>query len=65
MIAIAWTIYRTAVIVLALFTLFVTPVFVSTSSGTSLDPAGTWIDVLALAALTVSAGSLWSERRRR
>lgn len=64
MIAIAWTIYRTAVIVLALVTVFVTPVFVSSSSGTTLDPAGTWIDVLALAALTVSIGSLWSERRR-
>jgi hypothetical protein len=64
LIAIAWTIYRTAVIVLALVTLFVTPVFVSSSNGTTLDPAGTWIDVLALAALTVSAGSLWSERRR-
>ena len=64
MIAIFWTIYRTAVIVLALVTLFVTPVFVSTSSGTTLDPAGTWIDVLGLAALTVSVGSLWTERRR-
>lgn len=64
MIAIAWTIYRTAVIVLALFTMFVTPVFVSTPSGTTLDPAGTWIDVLALAALTVSVGSLWGERPR-
>ena len=64
MIGIAWTIYRTVVIVLALVTLFVTPVFVSTESGNTLDPAGTWIDVLALAALTVSAGSLWSERRR-
>jgi hypothetical protein len=64
LIAIAWTIYRTAVIVLALVTLFVTPVFVSGPSGTTLDPAGTWIDVLALAALTVSFGSLWSERRR-
>jgi hypothetical protein len=63
-IAIAWTIYRTAVIVLALFTMFVTPVFVSTPSGTTLDPAGTWIDVLALAALTVSVGSLWGERPR-
>ena len=64
MIGIAWTIYRVAVIVLALFTMFVTPVFVSTSGATSLDPAGAWIDVLALAALTVSVGSLWSERRR-
>lgn len=64
MIAIAWTIYRTAVIVLALFTMFVTPIFVSTPSGTTLDPAGTWIDVLALAALTVSVGSLWGERPR-
>jgi hypothetical protein len=64
LIAIAWTIYRTAVIVLALVTLFVTPVFITTPSGTTLDPAGTWIDVLALAALTVSVGSLWSERRR-
>jgi hypothetical protein len=63
-IAIAWTIYRTAVIVLALFTMFVTPIFVSTPSGTTLDPAGTWIDVLALAALTVSVGSLWGERPR-
>lgn len=64
MIGIAWTIYRVAVIVLALFTMFVTPVFVSGPSGTTLDPAGAWIDVLALAALTVSVGSLWSERRR-
>ena len=64
MIGIAWTIYRVAVIVLALFTMFVTPVFVSTSGATTLDPAGAWIDVLALAALTVSVGSLWSERRR-
>ena len=50
MVGIAWTIYRVAVIVLALFTMFVTPVFVSTSSGTTLDPAGAWIDVLALSA---------------
>ncbi|MEK6206271.1 MAG: hypothetical protein AABM32_01375 [Chloroflexota bacterium] len=64
MIRIAWTIYRVAVIVLALLTMFVTPVFVSGPSGTTLDPAGAWIDVLALAALTVSVGSLWSERRR-
>ena len=64
MIGIAWTIYRVAVIVLALFTMFVTPVFVSTSGATTLDPAGAWIDVLALAALTVSVGSLWSDRRR-
>lgn len=64
MIGIAWTIYRVAVIVLALLTMFVTPVFVSGPSGTTLDPAGAWIDVLALAALTVSVGSLWSERRR-
>jgi hypothetical protein len=64
MIGIAWTIYRVAVIVLALLTMFVTPVFVSTSSGTTLDPAGAWIDVLALAAFTVAAGSLWSDRRR-
>jgi hypothetical protein len=64
MIGIAWTIYRVAVIVLALLTMFVTPVFVSTSGATTLDSAGAWIDVLALAALTVSVGSLWSERRR-
>jgi hypothetical protein len=63
-IGIAWTIYRVAVIVLALFTMFVTPVFVSTSGATTLDPAGAWIEVLALAALTVAVGSLWSERRR-
>lgn len=64
MIAIAWTIYRVAVIVLALFTMFVTPVFMATAGATTLDPAGAWIDVLALAALTVSVGSLWGERRR-
>ena len=64
MIGIAWTIYRVAVIVLALFTMFVTPVFVPTSSGTTLDPAGALIDVLALAALTVSVGSFLSDRRR-
>jgi hypothetical protein len=63
-ISIAWTIYRVAVIVLALFTMFVTAAFVSGPSGTTLDPAGAWIDVLALAALTVSVGSLWDERRR-
>jgi hypothetical protein len=64
MIGIAWTIYRVAVIVLALFTMFVTVTFVSGPNGTTLDPAGAWIDVLALAALTVSVGSLWTDRRR-
>jgi hypothetical protein len=64
MIGIAWTIYRVAVILLALFTMFVTVAFVSGPSGTALDPAGAWIDVLALAALSVSVGSLWSDRRR-
>ena len=59
-----WTIYRVLVIVFALGILFVTPVFVTGPNGTTLDPQGSLIDALAIAALTVSAGSLWSERSR-
>ncbi|HEY7624577.1 MAG TPA: hypothetical protein VIA63_06085 [Candidatus Limnocylindria bacterium] len=64
MVRLAWTVYRVLVILFALAVMFVTPVFTSGPNGTSVDPAGGLIDALAIAALTVSAGSFLSERRR-
>ena len=64
MLRLAWTAYRALVILVALAILFLTPVFVSGPNGTAVDSSGALIDGLAIAALTVSVGSLISERRR-
>lgn len=59
-----WTIYRVLVIVFSVGVLFLTPLFMTGPNGTTVDPQGSLLDALAIAALTVSVGSLWTERRR-
>jgi hypothetical protein len=58
-----WTIARILVLLAALGTLFVTPLFVSSASGTSIDTNGAVIDAIALLILAVVAWSLWRDRR--
>jgi hypothetical protein len=58
-----WTVVRILVLLAALATLFVTPLFVSSPSGTSIDTNGAVIDAIALLILAVVAWSLWRDRR--
>lgn len=58
-----WTLVRVLLLVAALATLFVTPLFVSSPSGTSIDVMGALIDAIALVILVLMAWSLWRGRR--
>jgi len=58
-----WTLIRIVILLASLATLFVTVLFVSTQSGTSIDPSGAVIDAIALAVFVVTAWSLWRGRR--
>jgi flagellar biosynthesis protein FliP len=58
-----WTLIRIVVLLASLATLFVTVLFVSTPSGTSIDPSGAVIDAIALVVFVVIAWSLWRDRR--
>jgi hypothetical protein len=46
----------------ALGTLFVVPLFVSSPSGTSVETSGAVIDLIAIAVLVLAAWSLWRDR---
>lgn len=59
-----WTAFRVAVALVALFTMTVTVFWVGSPSGTSIDPQGAFVDVLALSALILAAVSLWRDRAR-
>ena len=56
-----WSLIRGAILLFALVTLFVTPLFVSGPSGSAVDPEGAWIDLLALAALVLAIEGLWRD----
>jgi hypothetical protein len=58
-----WTIVRILVLLASLATLFVTVLFVSTPSGTSIVPSGAVIDAIALVVFVAVAWSLWRDRR--
>lgn len=58
-----WTLVRIVVALAALGALLLTPLFVSSPSGTTIESAGAVIDLIALAALVVDAWSLWRGRR--
>lgn len=57
-----WTFVRFVVVVACILTLFVSPVFVTGPSGTSVEAAGVVIDLIALAILVAAAWSLWRDR---
>lgn len=59
-----WTIARILLALLALAASFVTVLFVTGPSGTSVDPSGAVIDVIALVVLVAVAWSLWRDRGR-
>ena len=59
-----WTIVRILVALLALGVTLVTPLFVSSPSGTTIDTTGAVIDAVAVIALVASAWSLWRDRAR-
>ena len=59
-----WTIARILLALLALATSFVTVLFVTGPSGTSVDPNGAVIDAVALVVLVAVAWSLWRDRGR-
>ena len=58
-----WTLVRILLLLAALATLFVTPLFVSSPSGTSIDVMGALIDAIAVVILVLTAWSLWRGRR--
>lgn len=58
-----WTLVRILLVLAALATLFVTPLFVSSPSGTSIDVMGALIDAIAVVILVLMAWSLWRGRR--
>lgn len=60
-----WTIVRVLLALLALATLFVTPLWMEGSSGREIVVVGAIIDLVALAILTVVAWSWWRSRRPR
>lgn len=60
-----WTVLRVLLILAALGTLFITPLYAQSSDGTtSLLLTGTVIDAVAIVVLVGSAWSLWRDRRR-
>lgn len=56
-----WSLVRGVILLFALVTLFVTPLFVSDPSGSTVDAEGAWIDLLALAALVLAIEGLWRD----
>jgi uncharacterized membrane protein len=58
-----WTVVRLIVLLACLATLFVTPIFVSSGSATSVELLGAVIDAITLVILTFAAWSLWRDRR--
>jgi hypothetical protein len=58
-----WTLVRVLLVLASLGTLFVTVLFVSSPSGTSVELTGAVIDAIALVVLVVVAWSLWRDRR--
>lgn len=58
-----WTLLRILVLLASLVVLTITPLFVSSPSGTSIEPAGAIIDAIAVVALVFVASSLWRDRR--
>jgi hypothetical protein len=44
-------------------TLFVTALFVSSPSGTTIDPSGAIVDLIAVIVLALIAWSIWRDRR--
>lgn len=58
-----WTLVRIVVALAALGVLLLTPLFVSSPSGTTIESAGAVIDAIAIAVLVVDAWSLWRGRR--
>ena len=54
---------RIVVVLIALGALLLTPLFVSSPSETTIEPAGAVIDLIAIAALLFAVWSLWRGRR--
>ena len=54
---------RIVVLLLALATLFMAVLLVSSPSGTTVDPTGAIVDAIAVIVLIVVAWSLWRDRR--
>ncbi len=59
-----WTAVRVLVVLAAIVTISLTPFFISSPSGTTIDTTGAIIDAIALALLVASAWSLWRDRAR-
>ena len=57
-----WTLARFVVLLAALATLLVTPLFVSSPAGTSIETSGAFIDAVAIVAVVLVAWSLWRDR---
>ena len=55
---------RAVVIAVALVVLFLTPLFVTGPSGTTIEPVGAVVDALAVLAIVVAAGTWLAGRRR-
>ena len=60
---VVWTLVRILLVLIALGALLLTPVFVSSPSGTTIESAGLFIDLVALAALVFAVWSIWRGRR--
>jgi hypothetical protein len=58
-----WTTVRIVVVLACVVALLLTSVFVTGPSGTSIDPIGAAIDVIAVGVLLIMAWSLWHDRR--
>ena len=58
-----WTLVRILLLLASLATLFVTVLFVSSTTGTSIDPSGAVVDAISLVVLVVVGWSLWRDRR--
>jgi hypothetical protein len=61
---ILWIAVRALLVLAALATLVVTPLFVTSPAGTSVDTNGAVIDAIAVVVLVLVAWSLWRDRRR-
>lgn len=60
---IVWTLVRIAVALVTLAALFLTPLFITGPSGTSVDTTGALIDAVAIVVLVAVLLSLWRDRR--
>ena len=58
-----WTLVRILILLASLATLVVTVLFVSSPTGTSIDPGGAVVDAIALVILVFVGWSLWRDRR--